>query len=119
MVGVSTLADIDVLGAEVDQSVDSRSLVLDRLADQIEVDRILRGLRFRDGDEDEGEASAISGQHADLVVRVVVDLANRGARPEPSKTNGSLASKQRLTSRVVISATCSFSHSGGYKNVSL
>jgi hypothetical protein len=88
VVRIRTLPDVDVLGAEFDQSVDDLSLVFGRLADQVEMDRVLRGLRFRDREEDQDEASAVGWQYADLVVGLVVDLPTQGARPEPGKTNG-------------------------------
>ena len=88
MVGIRTLPNVDVVGAEFDQSVDDLSLVFDGLADQIEMDRVLRALRFGDGEEDQDKASAIGRQYADLVVGFVVDVPTQGARPEPGKTNG-------------------------------
>jgi hypothetical protein len=88
MVGIRTLPDVDVLGAEFDQSGDDLSLVYGGLADQIEMDRVLRGLRFRDREEHQDEARAIGWQHADLVAGFVVDLPTQSARPEPGKTNG-------------------------------
>jgi hypothetical protein len=85
MVGISVLPNVNVLGAKTEQPLDDLALVLDGLADQIEMDRVLRGLRFRDRGKIQDEASAIGRQHPDHLVSVVVDLPTQGARPEPGE----------------------------------
>ena len=72
VVGVSGLSDVEMIRVpkSIVRSSHHCSLVLHRLADQIQVDRVfLRGLWFPHGNKGEGEASAISGQDPDLVGR--------------------------------------------------
>jgi hypothetical protein len=88
VIDIRTLPNVDVPGPEFDQSVNDLSLVFDGLADQIEMDRVLRGLRFRDADEDQAEASAIDWQYAVLGVRFVGDFPTQRARPELRKRSG-------------------------------
>ena len=49
------------------------------------MDHVLRGLRFRDSDEDEDESRAVRREDADLVAAVIDDVPPKRARPEPGQ----------------------------------
>ena len=71
---VATLSDVDVVRAELDHPVDDLAPMLDGLADQIEVDRVLRDLLLRNRKEDEDESSAVGRITPISSVGVVMDL---------------------------------------------
>jgi hypothetical protein len=76
---VLALPDVHAPGAEVEQPLDLGGLVVGR---EIEVEPVLDGLPFGDGDEDDARQGALVGADDELVLRLVEDLPAQGLAPE-------------------------------------
>src|SRR5439155_26462566 len=87
IIGLWPLPDVDVVCPELEQPPDYCALVVIRLAHELEMNRVLRSLRFRHPHEDKDELRAIGREHADLVASLVDDLPSQRARPESCEPN--------------------------------
>jgi hypothetical protein len=86
MIVVWALTDVDVAGAEFDQSLDRFVLVIDGRGRQIEMDAILARLLLRDRPKQDPESGVIRRHETDLVMGLVVDPPVQSSGPEAYET---------------------------------